>query len=113
MAKYEIKDGVGIIPEGTKKIVSDAFENCKKLKSVVIQAGLNKIYDRAFANCTSLETVTFPIGVKSFGVDVFTDCTALKTIYVPAKKADYYKKRLPSELHSLIVELSAEKKEKK
>lgn len=43
----------------------------------------------------------------------FGKCSALKTINVPAKKADYYKSRLPEELHSLIVELPAEKKAKK
>jgi hypothetical protein len=32
---------------------------------------------------------------------------------VPAKRADYYKKRLPEELHSLIVEMPVEKKAKK
>ena len=37
----------------------------------------------------------------------------LKVINVPAKKADYYMKRLPEELHKLIVELPAEKKVKK
>ena len=31
MAKFEIKDGVGIIPEGTTMIVDDAFEYCKDL----------------------------------------------------------------------------------
>jgi hypothetical protein len=31
---------------------------------------------------------------------------------VPAKKGDYYRKRLPEELHGLIVELPAEKKSK-
>jgi hypothetical protein len=43
----------------------------------------------------------------------FDNCTSLKTIYVPAKKSDYYKKRLPEELHDIIVELPAEKKAKK
>ena len=43
--------------------------------------------------------------------DAFFNCPALKTIYVPAKKINYYKKRLPEELHSLIVELPAEKSE--
>jgi hypothetical protein len=37
----------------------------------------------------------------------------VKVINVPAKKADYYKKRLPEKLHSIIVELPAEKKTKK
>ena len=34
------------------------------------------------------------------------------TIYVPAKKTDYYMKRLPEELHDTIVELVPEKKAK-
>ena len=36
MAKYEIKDGVGIIPEGTTCIVDKAFEGRKNLRSIVI-----------------------------------------------------------------------------
>ena len=44
------------------------------------------------------------------GGNAFLQLIALKTINVPAKKADYYKKRLPENLHSLIVELPAEKK---
>ena len=43
----------------------------------------------------------------------FEKCEALTTIYVPAKKTDYYKQRLPEELHSLIVELQPEKRAKK
>ena len=38
----------------------------------------------------------------------FDECKALTTIYVPAKKSDYYKQRLPEKLHSLIVELQPE-----
>jgi hypothetical protein len=57
-----------------------------------------------------LETVTLGAGIKKIEADVFNGCTALKTINVPAKKADYYKKRLPESLHNLIVELPAEKK---
>ena len=76
--------------------------------------------DITFNNCTALESVTLGVGIKElFIIDddeescAFDDCTALKTINVPAKKANYYKKRLPEELHSLIVELPVEKKTKK
>ena len=62
-----------------------------------------------FAYCSALETVTLGAGIKKIE-NAFRECPALKTINVPAKKADYYKKRLPEELHSLIVELPAEKK---
>ena len=31
MAKFEIKDGVAIIPEGTTKIGNSAFQDCSRL----------------------------------------------------------------------------------
>jgi hypothetical protein len=34
MAKYEIKDGVGIIPEGTTEIEENAFDGCKELTAL-------------------------------------------------------------------------------
>jgi hypothetical protein len=71
-----------------------------------------KLLEGTFAGCTALETVTLGTGIKEF-YRAFAGCTSLKTINVPAKKADYYKKRLPEKLHSLIVELPAEKKFKK
>ena len=36
MAKYEIINGVGIIPEGTEIIKDYAFYNCSELTSVII-----------------------------------------------------------------------------
>ena len=36
MAEFEIKDGVGIIPEGTTKLGWSAFEECAELTSVVL-----------------------------------------------------------------------------
>jgi hypothetical protein len=87
-----------------------AFEACNNLKSVVIKGPVAQIDDNAFSDCAALKTIEFPAGIKKIGKDAFKGCTALKTINVPAKKADYYKKRLPESLHSLIVELPAEKK---
>ena len=57
--------------------------------------------------------VTLPAGVDKIEESVFDECSALATIYVPAKKADYYKKRLPKQLHDKIVELAPEKKTKR
>ena len=89
------------------------FRDCTGLKSVEIQAKWKSIDYTIFGNCTSLETVTFTGGVSKIDEDAFKGCSSLRTINVPAKKADYYKKRLPEELHSLIVELPVEKKAKK
>ena len=79
-------------------------------RKVTIFVLVAKIEDNAFRDCTALKTIELPVGIKKIGKDAFKGCTALKTINVPAKKADYYKKRLPENLHSLIVELPADKK---
>jgi hypothetical protein len=98
------------IPSGVTEIRRFAFEACNNLKSVVIKGPVAQIDDNAFRDCAALKTIEFPAGIKKIGKDAFKGCTALKTINVPAKKADYYKKRLPENLHSLIVELPADKK---
>lgn len=188
MAKYEIKDGVGIIPEGTTVIENYAFDDSTELTSVVIPDSVTEIGKLAFYGCTGLTSIVIPdsvtkIGdsafngsglinivipksVKNIGLDAFMDCNncvsisvmgpvnflqynvfancmkletitfgtgikkidpgflkvynknsdnvrigskydfppTLKAIYVPAKKTDYYKQRLPQFLHSIIVE---------
>ena len=89
------------------------FYGCSSLQSIVIPKGVKKIEEYTFSGCTALTTVTLPVGVNKIDEGAFTECEALTTIYVPAKKTDYYKRRLPEELHSLIVELQPEKKAKK
>ena len=81
------------------------FYRCTSLESIVIPKGVKEICHAAFWGCTSLTTVTLPVGVNNIDCTAFNDCSVLTKIYVPAKKADYYKKRLPKELHGKIVEL--------
>jgi hypothetical protein len=86
---------------------------CTSLRDIVIPKGVKRIEAGAFCNCTSLTTVVLPVGVAKIGKYAFADCPALSTISVPAGKADYYKKRLPQNLHQYIVEREPEKKAKK
>ena len=51
MADLEIKDGVAIIPEGTKEIGNKAFNKCTELTSIVIPNSVKKIGELAFYNC--------------------------------------------------------------
>ena len=60
MAKYEIKDGVGIIPEGTTVIEEFAFEKCAELTSVTIPDTVTEIGEGAFMECTGLTSIVFP-----------------------------------------------------
>lgn len=50
MAKYEIKDGIAIIPEGTQKIENRAFAGCKELTFVTIPDSVTEIGKWAFAD---------------------------------------------------------------
>ena len=89
------------------------FEGCTGLKSASLFA--KYIGEGCFEGCTSLETVTVGVGINDLQLvfGVYGRRPALKTINVPSKKTEYYKNRLPEELHGLIVELPAEKKAKK
>ena len=99
-----------VLPEGLKKIERLAFAGCERFSNVIIPKGVINISHRAYIGCTNLRSVTLPIGVKIIGEDVFKKCDSLETIFVPAKKTEYYKKRLPSELWDKIVELDNSKK---
>ena len=106
-----------VIPDSVTEIGESAFHGCTGLTTASV-LGPVKLLDETFSGCTALECVTLGAGIRKLFADVedwcaFKGCTSLKTIYVPAKKGDYYKKRLPENLHGLIVELPAEKKAKK
>lgn len=77
MTKYEIKDGMGIIPEGTSIIQSEAFMNCDELRKVVIPKSVKYINPLAFFGCTNLSEIILPDSVHSIeykeGVFSITD----------------------------------------
>ena len=83
MAKYEIKDGVGIIPEGTKSIVNDAFKNCTELTSIVIPDSVNEIGSDAFYGCTGLTSIVIPDSVKMIKSSAFCYCKSLTEVTLP------------------------------
>jgi len=69
------------IPETVKYIGEDAFRNCSKLKSVVIN-GAENIEKGAFRNCSKLESISFGDGVKNVGPEVCKNCSKLKSVYL-------------------------------
>ena len=82
MAKYKIKDGVGIIPVGKKQIADEAFRGCSGLTSVVIPDSVTEIGDSAFSGCTGLTSIVIPSSVAKIRYSTFYGCTGLTSIVV-------------------------------
>ena len=82
MAKYEIKDGVGVIPEGTTTIESNMFKEKEKLTSVIIPDSVNVIGQYAFSG-TGLKSINIPNSVKEIQFGAFKDCKDLTSITIP------------------------------
>ncbi len=76
--------------DGVKFKVTDisdnAFNGCKKLKSVTIGKSVTTIGNKAFSKCTSLKKITLPVGITKIGKKAFYGCKKLKTITIKSKK---------------------------
>ena len=74
MAKFKIKDGVYIIPQGITKIEEYAFCNDTSLECVVIPIGVTEIGSSAFYGCKNLTSIVIPKGVSEIGEYAFEGC---------------------------------------
>ena len=83
MAEYEIKNGVGIIPEGTVKIDPYAFQDCRDLTSVTIPESVTEILWNAFDGCSALTSVVLPKSLTKINSSAFRGCTGLTDIVIP------------------------------
>ena len=88
MAKYEIKDGVGIIPQGTKEIEEKAFFNEWDLISVVIPDSVKTIGLEAFAGSFGLKEIVIPESVTTIRRRAFEGCNGLTSIVLPSSLSD-------------------------
>lgn len=98
-----------IIPNSVTKIGQNAFEKLSSLTSIVIPKGVKRVDLCAFERCNNLHSITLPVGVNKIDENAFHNCNGIQAIYVPAKKTDYYKQRLNSNLHDKIVEIESVK----
>ena len=90
MAKYEVVNGVGIIPEGVTEIVESAFEDCTSLTSVVIPEGVKNV-NSAFIGCDNLSYVSFPKSVEFIYAYILGDCNNIKEVTYNGTKEDWTK----------------------
>lgn len=88
VTKVVIPDAVTI--DGRKykvtAISNNAFNGCKKLKSVAIGKNVTTIGNKAFFKCSSLKKIVIPINVIKLGKKVFYGCKRLRFVKVNTKK---------------------------
>ena len=82
MAKFQIKDGVAIIPEGTTEISNYAFDDCRTLESIVIPESVTEIGYGAFSRCVVLKSIIISDSVTKIGEAAFVGCSSLESIVV-------------------------------
>ena len=118
-----------VIPNQTKWIEEQSFENCKKLKTVIGGRNVTIIAKEAFSGCTSLETITLSKRLEKIGRWAFKNCKSLKKLIIPPsvnvidtsafqgckpslKRESYLKKQKDgSYLAKAIVNVNGKKKE--
>lgn len=66
-----------IVPEGVKKLHSQAFFGCKWIESVELPSSLEVIGWEAFAGCENLKTINIPESVKEIQEHAFSGCRNL------------------------------------
>ena len=66
-----------IVPEGVKKLHSQAFTGCKWIGSVLLPSSLEVIEWEAFAGCENLKTINIPESVKEIQEHAFSGCRNL------------------------------------
>lgn len=80
---YEVKDGIGIIPDGTTAIKSEAFKGREDLTSINIPKGVTRIGESAFEDCINLTSITIPDSVTEIDDNAINGCTSLENITFP------------------------------
>ena len=77
-----------VIIQGSKSIITNAFQGCTTIESVSLPDGLERIEDYAFAGCTALKSVRIPASVKYIGPHAFDVCSLLGTVSLPGEMPD-------------------------
>ncbi len=82
--------GEVVIPEGIRRIASEAFRECENITSVKLPKSLQLIGNAAFKDCINLEHVNIPCNVRQIGVLAFENCDKLTAVVIPASIKEAY-----------------------
>lgn len=71
-----------ILPDSVDMLYSSVFDGCTNLASVILPEGLTEIPQETFKGCASLKTVVIPESVQTIYINAFQDCTELEEVYI-------------------------------
>lgn len=77
------------IPDSVTSIKAYAFNNCKKLKNIVVGDGVKTIGQWAFYDCTGLTDITIPVSVTKIDKGAFSGCNNLKNVEFLGTEEDW------------------------
>lgn len=87
-------------PDSLRIMEEEAFESCRKLKTIHFNEGLEEIGKNAFSYCALEGQINLPTSLKKIGSCVFTNTfdwdrynDGLDKIVVPAENKDFYSDR--------------------
>ena len=75
-----------VIGENVKTIGKNAFNRCSEMLSITIPESVETIGEYAFQNCVNLTSMVIPESVTKMGEWVFNDCANITDIYVVASE---------------------------
>ena len=73
-----------VLPESTKKIGNNAFENLEKIKNLIIPDNVTYIGESAFRQCKKLQNIALPDNITEIRPYTFSGCENLQTVKFPA-----------------------------
>ncbi len=81
-----------VLHEGIKKIDTNAFNQCKELRSIILPHSLTSLGYSVFLGCSSLEELILSDNLISFSITNIAGCTNLKSLTIPEKctKVEHY-----------------------
>lgn len=93
-----------IIPRTTEIIGAKAFYNCINLDSLTI-LGCTYISSQAFENCYRLKNLLLPEGLELIGYQAFSCCKSLQTLVIPksVRKLGHFAFQKCSKLTKVII----------
>ena len=80
-----------ILPHDTEVIEAHAFSGCAALEQVDLPESVKRIEEGAFVTCVSLEKVHLPKGLEVVERKVFYRCTNLKELHFPKRVTEFGK----------------------